>query len=210
MAELPLPPVPIDANLTHFDDMPLEVRRFRDSAIAGANAEVFRCSVLLWCAAWHQIPAGSLPSDDAELCRLVGLGRDLRTWRKLRKDVLRGWRQFSDSRLYHRVVCEKVIGALNSSQSYEWNKACARVRKENNRNAKQIPKLPKIETPTRPDPLMLQWPDDDCSLPVRVTERELDSEVTRTGREYETERKGKERKGKERIPFLGERLRRTP
>ena len=37
------PPVPADADLTHYDDMPLEVRRLRDSGIAGvADAEVFR------------------------------------------------------------------------------------------------------------------------------------------------------------------------
>ena len=68
--QLPAPPVPVDADLTHYDDMPLEVRRLRDSGIAGvADAEAFRCGVLSWCAAWHQVPAGSLPAADADLCR---------------------------------------------------------------------------------------------------------------------------------------------
>jgi hypothetical protein len=59
MLDLPPFPVPHDAELTHYDDMPLEVRRLRDSGIAGvAGAEVFRYAVLGWSAAWHQIPAG--------------------------------------------------------------------------------------------------------------------------------------------------------
>ena len=85
MTLLPPPPVPADADLRHYDDMPLEVRRLRDSGIAGvADAEVFRCGLLTWCVAWHQVPAGSLPTADADLCRLVGLGRDLKTWKKIK------------------------------------------------------------------------------------------------------------------------------
>ena len=119
--QLPAPPVPADADLTHYDDMPLEVRRLRDSGIAGvADAEVFRCAVLLWCVAWHQVPAGSLPDEDADLCRLVGLGRDLKTWGRIKKGVMRGWRRFDDGLLYHPVVTEKVIDGWNSTRLNRW------------------------------------------------------------------------------------------
>ena len=133
MADQPLkPPIPPDADLTHYDDMPLEVRRLRDSGIAGEpNAEVFRCAVLLWCVSWHQIPAGSLPKGDDELCRLVGLGRDQRTWKKIKTGVLRGWREFADGRLYHKVVAEKVIEGWNRTLIKNWTMACDRQRKEN-------------------------------------------------------------------------------
>jgi hypothetical protein len=185
MSELPPPPVPIDADLRHFPNMPLEVSRLRDSDIASvANPEVFRCAVMLWCAAWHQVPAGSLPADDATLARLAGLGRDLRTWKRLRIEVLRGFQEFSDGRLYHRVLCEKVIEGLNSTAQHVWNKACARVRKENHQRNKQIPKLPKLTNPDRPALLVLQWPDGSGTRTA--------PSGARTEREYDSEGKGRD------------------
>ena len=161
MVELPPPPVPVDADLNHYDDMPLEVRRLRDSGIAGvADAEVFRCAVLLWCAAWHQVPAGSLPKDDADLCRLVGLGRDLKTWAKLKAGVLRGWHEFADSRLYHPVVSEKVIGGWNSTQLKRWSNECDRVRKENKARDERTIGESHLSQPKRPKPLDCGWPAD--------------------------------------------------
>lgn len=157
VAELPAPPVPADADLRHFDDMPLEVRRLRDSGIAGvADAEAFRCGLLSWCTAWHQVPAGSLPNDDADLCRLVGLGRDLRTWRRIKPIAMRGWRLFSDGRLYHPVVTEKVIDRWNGSRLKFWANECDRIRKENKARAdrKELP----LEFPEKPAPIPYVWP----------------------------------------------------
>jgi hypothetical protein len=169
--------------------MPLEVGRLRDSEIAGIpDAEVFRCAVLLWAAAWHQVPAGSLPDDDAALARLAGLGRDLKTWKRLRPDVLRGFRAFSDGRLYHRVVCEKVIEGINSTRHHEWVKACARVRKENHQRNKQVPKLTKLSAPDRPATISLAWPDE----PARAPEREPKATVRVPEREFPPERKGRD------------------
>jgi hypothetical protein len=157
MADLPVPPVPADADLRHFDDMPLEVRRLRDSGMAGvANAEIFRCAVLLWCVAWHQLPAGSLPISDADLCRLVGLGRDIRTWAELKAGVLRGWRLFADGRLYHLVVAEKVMASWNSTRLKRWNNEVDRIRKENRVREEQ--KLTRLPSPVRPKVIPLEWP----------------------------------------------------
>ncbi len=151
------PPVPSDADLRHFPNMPLEVARLRDSDIASVgDPEVFRCAVMLWCAAWHQVPAGSLPNDDATLARMAGLGRDIKTWKRLRVATLRGFREFADGRIYHRVVCEKAIESLNSTRLHDWNKACGRTRKDNfDRRKKQLPNLP---APERPAPAELNWP----------------------------------------------------
>lgn len=160
-ASLPSPPTPPAADLTHFKDMPLEVGRLRDSSLAGvANAEIFRCAVLAWCGSWHQQPAGSLPDDDDELCRLVGLGRDLRTWRKLRAGVLRGWRKFSDGRLYHPVVAEKVIGAWNSTCMHGWQRECDRIRKAN--KALKDSGKPMDALPEKPPVLLMVWPPDEA------------------------------------------------
>ena len=175
------PPVPIDGDLRHFPDMPLEVSRLRDSGIVLGDAEAFRCAVLLWCASWHQVPAGSLADDDAELCRLVGLGRDLRTWRRVKDGALRGWERFADGRLYHRVVCEKVVAGLNSTAAYEWNKACARARKENLRRRRA--RIDVLTMPDKPDPVVLAWP-------VPVAEREPRGRARVPEREFSAEGKG--------------------
>ncbi len=139
--------------------MPLEVRRLRDSEIVGvADAEVFRCALLSWCVAWHQVPAGSLPMPDADLCRLVGLGRDLKTWKKIKASAMRGWRPFADGRLYHPVVSEKVVAAWNSSRFNRWTKECDRIRKEN--KERENKSLAPLAIPRKPDPVPLAWPKD--------------------------------------------------
>lgn len=107
------PLVPPEVDLRNFHYMPLDVVRLRDSDIAGVeDGEVFRAAVLAWCAAWHQVPAASLPDDDAVLARLTGYGRDLATWRRVREaGALRGFVRCSDGRLYHPVVAEKALEA---------------------------------------------------------------------------------------------------
>lgn len=107
---LPEPLTPPDLDLRDFDWMPLQVVRLRDSGIVVvASAEAFRAAVLLWCAAWHQVPAGSLPKDEKMLCSLAGFGRDVKTWRTLAADALHGFIECSDGRLYHPVIAEKAI-----------------------------------------------------------------------------------------------------
>ena len=106
----PLTPAGLD--LRDFDWMPLEVMRLRDSDLSVlASGDAFRAAVLLWCAAWHQVPAGSLPTDDRLLANLAGYGRDLEGWVHVKDDALRGFIECSDGRMYHPVVCEKAIEA---------------------------------------------------------------------------------------------------
>ncbi|MFV3464692.1 DUF1376 domain-containing protein, partial [Mycobacterium tuberculosis] len=106
------PLTPADADLQDFPFMPLHVARLRDSDLAAeSHPEACWYAVLLWSAAWHQLPAGSLPAADAVLARLCGLGRDLKTFRKHRADALRGWVEAADGRLYHPVVAEQVLAA---------------------------------------------------------------------------------------------------
>jgi hypothetical protein len=113
MNVVPDPLVPREAELRGFDYMPLEIGRLRDSDLAAEpDAEVFRSNVMSWCAAWQQEPAGSLPDDDKALARLLGYGRDLKTWRRVRRaGGLRHWIRASDGRLYHPLVAEKVLEA---------------------------------------------------------------------------------------------------
>ncbi|MDJ0449226.1 DUF1376 domain-containing protein [Methylocystis sp. JR02] len=124
----PAPLVPPDVDLRDFAFMPLDVVRLRDSDLsASANGEEFRAAVLLWCASWHQIPAASLPNDDAILSALAGFGRVVKEWLKVKKGALRGWVLCADGRLYHPVVAEKARDAWESKKKQRDRTAAARA-----------------------------------------------------------------------------------
>jgi hypothetical protein len=115
--DLPPPPVPPEADLKDFAFTPLYRARLFGSAFhARANDAEWRAGVTLWLKSQDQVPAGSLPDDDIDLCRLAELGRDLKTWRKVREGALRGWFKCSDGRLYHNVVAEVVNDQWASRQ----------------------------------------------------------------------------------------------
>lgn len=96
--------------------MPVDVVRLRDSDLAAEGDPASNWyAFILWCAAWHQRPAGSLPKADDKLAYLVRL--DKRGWKKHRAGALRGWIECLDGRLYHPVVTEKVIDALAVSRA---------------------------------------------------------------------------------------------
>lgn len=124
---LPEPLTPADCDLRDFPYMPLDVGRLRDSDLAGhENPEVFRTSVISWCVAWHQLPAASLPDDDAKLARLFGLGRDIEGWQRIREaGGLYGWVKCSDGRLYHPTVAEKAVEAWAMAKKNKGRTAAA-------------------------------------------------------------------------------------
>lgn len=129
------PLVPPEVDLRGMPFMPLDVNRVRDSSLAiRATGDEFRAAVLLWCASWNQIPAASLPNDDAELCFFVGLGRDLKAWRRLRERALHGWILCDDGRLYHPVVAEKAMEAWEQREAYQDRRDNEAERVKNFRN----------------------------------------------------------------------------
>lgn len=112
---LPDPLVPAEVDLRDFAFMPLDVLRLRDSDLSTiATGDEFKAAVLLWCAAWHQVPAASVPNDDRWLARHSGAGP---AWRKVRAEALRGFVECSDGRLYHPVVAEKALESWQRKQS---------------------------------------------------------------------------------------------
>jgi hypothetical protein len=115
--DLPPPLTPADCDLRGLKFMPLDVRRLRDSdLVASVSAEGFRCAVLLWCAAWEQVPAASLPDDDRMLAQLAGFGRFVDQWRAIREEALYGFVLCSDGRWHHPVIAEKAAEAWTSRQ----------------------------------------------------------------------------------------------
>lgn len=139
------PLVPAHINLRGLRYMPVDVVRLRDSdGAATSSGEGFRCALLLWCAAWHQLPAASLPDDDKVLANLVGMGRSPKDWRKIRAEALRNWIKCDDGRFYHPVVAEKAIEAWGEHLKVRFRNELARLKKAGER-AKIKPYYPTFD-----------------------------------------------------------------
>lgn len=109
---LPAPLVPADVDLRGYEFMPLYGVHLFGSEFNGRCSDAgWRAGVTLWWAAWNQVPAASLPSDDVALCRLADLGRDLKAWKKIKAEALHGFVLCSDGRLYHKFLAPKAIDA---------------------------------------------------------------------------------------------------
>lgn len=106
------PMTPPDCDLRDFPRMMIDIGRlFASEFDATSDDSAWRCGVTLWLKSFHQVPAASLPDDDAQLARLAGLGRDVRTWMRRRAHALRGWIKCDDGLLYHPVVAEIALEA---------------------------------------------------------------------------------------------------
>lgn len=128
MSDLPSPLTPADSDLRDFPHTPLfRARLFGSSFHARATDAEWRAGVTLWLKSWDQVPAGSLPDDDIELCRLAELARDMKTWNKTKGGALRGWFLCSDLRLYHPVVAEGVNTAIEAKIKQRLKTAKARI-----------------------------------------------------------------------------------
>ena len=132
MNELPEPLVPAECDLRGLPWMPIDTVRLIDSdLIALSTGDEFKAAVRLWCKAWHQIPAGSLPDDDRILASLSGMGR---LWGRVKTMALRGFIACSDGRLYHPVIAEKALEAW-SHRLAQRDRAAKRWQKSGNATA---------------------------------------------------------------------------
>jgi hypothetical protein len=173
MSDYPAPLTPADCDLTDFQYMELDVRRLRDSEFAAASdAEAFRAGLLLWCAAWHQIPAASLPDNDIELANLAGFGRVVKEWKKVREQALWGFVKCSDGRLYHPVIAEKALAAKVAKEDYAFKRFLDRLRKENKQREKDgkaqfgIPSLEQWKSGAFPHGIPPEAPPDSGRIPA--------------------------------------------
>ncbi|MDN7897179.1 DUF1376 domain-containing protein [Burkholderia cepacia] len=117
MNDLPNPLTPADCDLAGYRWMPLDVERVIDSDTFGlSTGDEFKTAFRLWAKSWKQVPAASLPSDDRLLAHLAGI--ELATWRKRKEIALRGWILCNDGRLYHPVIAEKALEAMQRREEH--------------------------------------------------------------------------------------------
>jgi uncharacterized protein YdaU (DUF1376 family) len=97
-------------DLTSLSYMPLHVERLLASDTwMIATGDEAKAAVTLWCRAWHQVPAGSLPNDDRLLAALSGAGAK---WKKVKEVALRGFKKGTDGRLHHAMLQEEAKEAF--------------------------------------------------------------------------------------------------
>lgn len=165
MTSLPAPLTPADCNLQDFAFMPLDVARLRDSDMAAYQSpESCWAAVLLWSAAWHQVPAASLPDDDRFLAKAAGYGRVVSEWAKVREGALHGWVRCADGRLYHPVVAEKALESWKAKLHHAWKKECDRVRKANKQ--RELEGVQLLPLPQEPGLLSAVIPSEKSGIPT--------------------------------------------
>jgi len=122
----PDPFVQADTDVSNLAGFMLNVEHLLASElVATGSPEECWAALMLWCRAWKQVPAGSLPNDDKVLASFSGTGR---RWAKVRQVALHGFELCSDGRLYHRFLCVEVLRAKKMRQNYEERRDADRAR----------------------------------------------------------------------------------
>lgn len=108
----PEPLIPADVDLRDLPSMLLDVGVLLRSSLwirARRDPRLGHAAVSLWCEAWHEVPAGSLPNDDEILAELARCEPE--EWQRIKGRALENFVECSDGRLYHPTVCEKALEA---------------------------------------------------------------------------------------------------
>lgn len=117
-AELPQPLVAGDVDCTEIDSFLLNAERLMASELVALSShEIIGAALLLWCRAWKQRPAASLPSDDKVIAAFARL--PLARFRKLRGEVMRGFVLCADGRFYHRTLAVVATDAYARRRAFE-------------------------------------------------------------------------------------------
>ncbi len=138
---LPDPLVPPEVDLRGYEWMPLYGDRLFNSetwTLAGPEAKVAALH-LWWSGFGHEVPAGSLPSDDRLLAKAAGYGMAVAAWKAVKAEALRGWVLCSDGRLYHPVVAKLALQAWETRRADIAKKEAERARKKARRDAEKEP-----------------------------------------------------------------------
>lgn len=122
MSNLPEPLVPVNCDCTDLDGFMLNVERLMASELVALSShEVVAACLFVWCRAWKQKPAASLPDDDRVIAAFARL--PLARFRKLKSEVLRGFVKCSDGRLYHRFLATEAATAFARKVAFRHKRA---------------------------------------------------------------------------------------
>jgi hypothetical protein len=144
-ADLPAPPVPADCDLRGMPAFMLDAQRLLGSELfLLSSGDAFKAAVSLWCRAWHQVPAASLPDDDASLAAYAGMRGP--AWQKAKPMALRGFVRCSDGRLYHPVLAEDAMRAWGKRGAFRdrATKAAQARWEKRGRDATSMPQAPPV------------------------------------------------------------------
>lgn len=98
--------------------------------LANCTGDEFKGAIKLWCQAWKQTPASSLPNDDRTLAEWSGLGSK---WKRSREKVLHDWVLCDDGRLYHPTLAEDARRCWDSHLTYLRKKEAEKNKKQGQR-----------------------------------------------------------------------------
>lgn len=117
MSVFPDPPVDPEVDVRDLDGFMLNVERLMASELVALSShEVIAAALFLWCRAWKQLPAASLPDDERVIAAFARL--PLPRFRKLKAEILRGFVKCSDGRLYHKVLAVEAVAAFARKKSF--------------------------------------------------------------------------------------------
>jgi hypothetical protein len=112
-SELPAPPAGPELDVRNLVWMRLDIVRLSnsDSWFRARNIPHASHAMLnLWMRAWHQVPSGSLPNDDAILSHWADIPAG--KWQDVKSIAMSGFDMHSDGRFYHPVIVEYAIEAM--------------------------------------------------------------------------------------------------
>lgn len=110
MTTLPDPPVPRECDCRGLD-FPLRIDALlKSDFVALSTGDEFKAAMLLWAAAWENIPAASLPDDDRFLASKARLS--LAEFRASREMIMHGFGLAADGLLYHEVIAGQALKAF--------------------------------------------------------------------------------------------------
>lgn len=118
MTDLPQPLATPECDCTDLDGFMLNVERLMASELVALSThEVIAAALLIWCRAWKQRPAASLPDDDRVIAAFAKL--PLPRFKKHKEDILRGFVKCADGRLYHKVLAVEAMRAYERKLSFQ-------------------------------------------------------------------------------------------
>ena len=99
-----------DVDCSDLDGFMLNTERLMSSELLALHGnDVLGAALLLWCRAWKQRPAASLPDDDRVLAAFARL--PLKKFREIKDAVMRGFVKCNDGRLYHKFLSGEATKA---------------------------------------------------------------------------------------------------